>query len=231
MSNEILKKIIQVPFPENQYVVEETTKKQIYLHHTVSPQADSLTDINYWKSNPERVATSIIIQGDGTIYQLFSTKYYGYHLGLGNSEFSLYGLPYKSLDKISIGVEIDSWGGLVKHTDNNWYPAKWDKNLKKLVPNTNCKFIPKEQVQEVPNGFRGFYAFQKYTKEQIESLRQLLIYWNEKWGIPLTYREDIFDVDAEALKGIPGVYTHCSCRKDKSDIFPQQEMIDMLKSL
>ncbi len=232
MSNEILNKIVQVNFPANQYVQEETKKTQIYLHHTVSPQNDSMGDINYWQSNSERVATHIIIQGDGTPYQLFSTKYWGYHLGLDNDNFNPYGLPYKQLDKISIGVEIDSWGGLCKYTNGLWYPAKWDNILKKMVANVSLKFIPQDQVWIAPaGGFRGFAGFQKYTTAQIETLRQLLIYWKEKWEIPLKYSYSIFDIDTEALKGTPGVYTHCSVRKDKSDCFPQPELIAMLKML
>ena len=34
-----------------------------------------------------------------------------------------------------------------------------------------------------------------------------------------------------ALKGLPGVYTHNSYRKDKTDISPQPKMIAMLESL
>jgi len=232
MSNEILKKIVQVKFPDNQYVKSETTKTQIYLHHTVSPRNSATVVDDYWASTPETVATAIILNGDGVPYQLFSTRYWGYHLGLTSAIFKYCGVPYKSLDKISIGVEICSWGGLVQHTDGNWHPAKWDKTLKKLVPNLAVKAIPKDQVWLAPNGdFRGFKGFQKYSTEQIESLRQLLLYWGNRWNIPLTYREDIWDIDDEALKGTPGVYTHCSVRKDKSDCYPDENLISMLQSL
>lgn len=232
MNNEILKKIIQVSFPENQYIPEETKKTQIFLHHTVSPRDSAENVVDYWEQTKERVATAIVLNGDGIPYQLYSTKYWGYHLGLETEIFKLFGLPYKSLDKNSIGVEICSWGGLCQHTNGNWYPSKWDKVTKKIVANTSIDHIPTDQVWIPPSGkFKGFKGFHKYSDEQIESLRQLLLLWNERWGIPLTYNEDIFEINEDALSGIPGVYTHCSVNKGKSDIFPQDEMITMLKSL
>ena len=41
----------------------------------------------------------------------------------------------------------------------------------------------------------------------------------------------MWNISANALKAVPGVYTHNSYRKDKSDISPQPKMIAMLKSL
>jgi hypothetical protein len=41
----------------------------------------------------------------------------------------------------------------------------------------------------------------------------------------------MWDISKKGLSGIPGVYTHNSYRKDKSDISPQPKMIAMLKSL
>lgn len=43
--------------------------------------------------------------------------------------------------------------------------------------------------------------------------------------------KDMWEVSTDALKGVAGVYTHNSVRKDKIDIFPQPEMIQMLKGL
>ena len=42
-----------------------------------------------------------------------------------------------NLNKNSIGIEIDSWGGLVQDTDGLWYPAKMDRdgNDQIFVPN------------------------------------------------------------------------------------------------
>ena len=215
-----LKGIIQVDFPDDQYYKYQTDKNQITLHHTVSGQGVN-GDIAWWRSTAARVATAIIVGWDGKIYQCFSTKYWGHHLGCKTSNNT-------ALNKAAIGVEIDAWGGLVRN-GRGWYPAKWDSNLKKFVANKNVQ--PIQNVQTYPNGFRGFYGFEKYTDEQIESVRQLLVFWGERYGIPLDYHEDMWDYSEKAMKGTSGIWTHVSYRKDKSDCHPQPELIQMLKSL
>jgi len=212
-----LKEIILVDFPYNQYVREETKKNQIVLHHTVSGQGVD-GDIKWWLMTAERIATALIIQWDGKIFQCFSSKYWAYHLGAGNS----------NLDKHSIGIEIDSWGGLIEK-NGLWYPAKWDDVKKKNIPNTNLK--PVENVVIYDKQYRGFYGFEKYTDEQIESLRKLLIFFNEKYDIPLDYNEDMFTYSEKAINGVSGIWSHSSYRQDKSDVHPQKELIELLKSL
>ena len=41
----------------------------------------------------------------------------------------------------------------------------------------------------------------------------------------------MFDVNAKALSGTPGVWAHGSVRYDKVDIYPHPKLIEMLKSL
>lgn len=215
-----LKEIIQVDFPDAQYMRKQTTKKQIVLHHTVSGQGVN-GDIAWWRQTSQRIATAIIIGWDGKIYQCFSSKYWAHHLGIHASNNT-------KLNKASIGIEIDAWGGLVKH-NKLWYPAKWDKKLKKNIANITVS--PIKNVQQYEEGYRGFYAFEKYTDEQIESTRKLLVFFSEKYKIPLDFNEDMWDISSDALSGKAGVWTHTSFRTDKSDCHPQPELIKMLKSL
>jgi N-acetyl-anhydromuramyl-L-alanine amidase AmpD len=215
-----LNDIIQIDFPDEQYFREQTEKKQIVLHHTVSGQGVD-GDISYWRSTVERIGTAIIVGWDGKIYQCFSTKYWAHHLG--THEYNNI-----ALNKGSIGIEIDAWGGLMK-LNGKWYPAKWDAVKKKNVPNTKVK--PIQNVQEYPEGYRGYYGFEKYTDAQIESVKKLLIFWGEKYNIPLNFHSDMFNVSKNALSGMVGIWSHTSFRADKSDIHPQNELIQMLKSL
>lgn len=216
-----LNDIIQVDFPDDQYFREQTEKKQIVLHHTVSGQGVD-GDIAWWRKTVERIGTAIIIGWDGKIYQCFSTKYWAHHLGCKTSNNT-------ELNKGSIGVEIDSWGALMKK-NNKWYPVKWDANLRKNVPNTSIS--PIQNVQEYPQGFMGFNGYEKYTDAQIESVRKLLIYWHEKYNIPLTYYPAMWNKSTKALGGWPGVWTHVSFRgSGKSDCYPDERLIKMLKSL
>jgi N-acetyl-anhydromuramyl-L-alanine amidase AmpD len=214
--------IKQVSFPANQYIAEEHPKKQIYLHHTAG-NADGVKVFQHWEGNQERIATCVTISGpgqgcvDGQIIQGFSSKHWAFHLGLKESTFQKAGLPYKSLDKISIGIEICNWGQLTQKDG-------------KFFTYVNRE-LPASQVCELEKPFKGHKFFHNYTDAQIESVKQLLLLWKERYGIPLDYYEDIWDITPRALKAASGVFTHNSVRKDKVDVYPHPKLIQMLKSL
>jgi hypothetical protein len=219
-------KITQYAFPENQYILEEHNKVQVYLHHTAG-NASPFETYKYWVSNPERIATCVVVGGkpvagsnwvDGEIAQGFSSKYWAFHLGLKESTFQKYGITYQSLDRISIGVEICNWGQLTY----NKADGKYYNYVNRVVPAT--------EVCELATPFKGYKFYHAYTDAQIQSVKELLQLWNQRFNIPLTYNPDIFDISVRALRGEPGVYTHNSVRTDKVDISPQPKMVDMLKS-
>jgi hypothetical protein len=89
--------------------------------------------------------------------------------------------------------------------------------------------IPADQVTELDKPYKGYKLWHSYTDEQIASIKDLLILWSTKYGIPLEYNEDIWAVTKRALKNEPGVYTHNSVRPDKADVYPK--LIAMLQSL
>jgi hypothetical protein len=131
--------------------------------------------------------------------------------------FRAAGVPAKVLDKTSIGVEICSWGPLEKR-GNKFF-------------NYVNREVPADQVTELATPYKGHKFYHRYTDAQIESVKNLLVYWKGIYGIDLTYNDDIWSVSKRALSGDNGVYTHNSYRRDKSDIHPCPRMIAMLKSL
>ena len=219
-------KIKQVPMKESQYIKEVTEKKQIVLHHTAG-NSSGVGTIKMWDADDRgRIATCVTISGkgqskdtyDGEICQAFSSKYWGYHLGLKRDIFKAKGVPYKSLDLHAIGIEICSWGPLDK-VNGKFY-------------NYVDREVPADQVTELATPYKGYKYYHRYTDAQIESVKQLLTYWKNLYGIDITYREeDMWTISTRALKGEGGVFTHNSYRKDKSDIHPCPRMIAMLKSL
>ena len=226
MSSLDLKKIKQVPLSESQYIKSDIKKLQIVLHHTAGNSSGPGV-IKMWDTdNRGRIATCVTISGkgiskdtyDGEICQAFSSKYWAYHLGIQPDVFRANGLPYKSLDPLSIGIEICNWGPLTLK-DGKYY-------------NYVNREVPADQVCKLDRPYKGHLYYHAYTDAQIESVKQLLIYWSKIWDIPLTYNEkDMWEVSKNALSAVPGLYTHNSYRKDKSDISPQSKMIEMLKSL
>ena len=215
-----LNDIIQVDFPDNQYFREQTEKKQIVLHHTVSGQGVD-GDISWWRQTADRVGTAVIVGWDGKIYQCFSTKYWAHHLGTHAANNLV-------LNMASIGIEIDSWGALME-VKGKWYPATWDANLKKNIPNITVK--PIQNVEQYPSGFKGFYGYEKYSDAQIDAVKKLLVYWGERYSIPLKYNSSMWSLSTDAMAGKVGVWTHVSFRNDKSDCHPQPELLQMLMSL
>jgi hypothetical protein len=222
-----LKKIKQVPLSEKQYVKEETKKLQIVLHHTAGNSSAPGT-IKMWDADDRgRIATCIVISGkglskdtfDGEIAQAFSSKFWAYHLGIKPDTFRAQALPYRSLDPLAIGIEICNWGPLTLKNDGKFY-------------NYVDRVVPADQVCTLEKSYKGYTYYHAYTDAQIESVKQLLVYWGKIHGISLKYNEkDMWEVSKNALSAVPGVYTHNSYRKDKSDISPQPKMIAMLKTL
>jgi len=239
---ELLDSILLEKFEAAQYYAEESTKKQVYLHFTVSGFGVK-GDVEWWRKDPKKVATHFIVDYDGVIHQLFSTRFWAHHLGIKDDFFrKILGeqfliispkgntLNNHILNKESIAIEIDTWGPLME-SKGKFYPIKWDMTEKKYVPNTNIQPIKDSNVLVLDTPYRGFKHYEKFSEAQIHSVEMMLYYFNEKYGIPLTYNEDMFDVSKKALTGEPGIWSHSSVRADKFDIMPQPEIIAMLKSL
>tara|TARA_R110000868_G_scaffold112799_1_gene303383 strand:- start:364 stop:993 length:630 start_codon:yes stop_codon:yes gene_type:complete len=206
--------IKQVEFTN--YKNEVTDKFQIYLHHTAGgPNAENV--FKYWQSDATPVATCVVIARDGQILQGFPSEKWAYHLGLSNQAFANNKLPYRNLDKNSIGIEICAWGGLTKKGDKYYNYVNGE--------------VPQIDVSELQTEFKGYKYYHKYTDAQINSVKMLLLLWNDKYNIPITYNESMWAICKDALQGKPGLYTHVSVRNDKSDCWPQPELIAMLKSL
>lgn len=223
---EFLKKIKQVPLKDGQYVKEITNKKQIVLHHTAG-NSSGVSTIQAWNVDDRgRIATCVTISGkgqskntsDGEICQAFSSKHWAYHLGIKPEVFKSRGVKYQNLDKISIGIEVCNWGPL-------------DKVGNKFFNYVNRE-VPADQVCELATPYKGHKYYHAYTDAQIESIKNLLLYWRDTYKIDLTYNEeDMWSVSNKALKGENGLYTHNSYRRDKTDVSPQPKLIEMLKSL
>jgi hypothetical protein len=196
------------------------------VHHTAGNANPELV-YKGWNGDVSHVCTCIVIGGkkgngnpyeDGTIVQGYSSSKWAYHLGLEQKTFDECKLPFLSLDRISIGIEICNWGYLTKDTNG-------------IFKNYVGGIVDAAEVCDLGYKFRGYQYFHNYTDAQIQSTKDLLEYWGSKYNIDLSYNKDIFDICPRALKGDNGIFTHCSVRKDKTDIYPHPKMIDMLKSL
>lgn len=211
--------IKQVQFGAANYINEDTPKTQIYLHHTAgNDNAEGV--FSYWSQTKNRIATCVAIDSKGLIVQGFSSRKWAYHLGVSAKMFNNQGLRYEPLDKISIGIELCNWGYLTKVKEGN--------NVK-FVNYVNRE-VPLDQVIELEHPFKGYKYWHNYTDAQIDSVKKLLLLWNDRYKIPLDYNDDMWGISKRALSAKPGVYSHNSVRKDKSDVYPHPGLIKMLKS-
>jgi N-acetyl-anhydromuramyl-L-alanine amidase AmpD len=215
-SNLDIQKIVQKRLSKGQFFEEASDKTQIYLHHTAgNGNAEGVA--RYWNSNDSRIATAFVVGENGTIVQCFSSKHWAWHLGIDSQDFATRGLPYKNLNKLSVGIEVCNWG-MLKEKNGKFY------NYVKGEINPSY-------VTTLETPYKGYKHWYRYTDAQIEATRQLIVYLCETYGIPKDYRKEIWSLDVEAFKGSKGIYTHNSVRKDKADIYPCPRMIKMLESL
>lgn len=232
-------RIYDCPLNDDEYVKKETKKETIYLHHTAGGSRPDWS-IGGWEKDyvkdkngnpildengnlqPLRVGTSYVIGRksssttdslwDGKILKAFDDKYWAYHLGVNTKG--------EELNSKSIAIEICNYGPLTLAKDNRFY-------------NYVNKPIDESEVVELENTFRGFKYYEKYTDTQIDSLRKLILYLKNKWGIKIEkgiYNEEWFNYDKKWFTN-GGLRSHTQVRSDKYDIFPQKEMIQMLNSL
>lgn len=204
----VFERLVQDPLPANQYIDESINKKSICLHHTGGKTA--LSAKNTWIADPQPVATCVCIERDGKIVQYFPSDRWGFSLGLDTAN-------YRSVEKQTIAIEICSYGWL-KKKNGRYYNAYNEE-------------IDFNEVYEHNTLFRGVQYFHKYTDAQIESVRRLLKYWCEKYNISHNYTSAMWQLNSAARSGAAGIWTHVSYRADKTDCFPQPELVNMLKSL
>lgn len=194
----------KIPLKADQYYQGVYPKKYIFLHHSAGSSAASA--ISHWAATPDHIATPYIIDRDGTIYEVFPPEMWAYHLGVkGNS----------AIEKASIGIELVAWGQLTLKE------GKYYTYTKKQLPD----------LEVVSVDFRGHRFFQRYTPEQIAALKVLLPYLMDRFKIvPQTSRNEFWEwQDPSKLQ--PGVWSHTTVRKDKVDIFPQPEIVELVYGL
>ena len=214
--------------PKGEYKQGPTNKEYIFLHHTAGWH-NPYKCIDQWgRDTRGTIATEFVLGGqsvkgnddeyDGRVLQAFPEGGYGWHLGKNGSQH---------MHTHSVGIEICNFGQLTKKGD-------------KFYTYVNTEVKP-EYVCDLGFKFRGHQYWHKYSDKQIESLKQWILYIGERDGIDtkLGLISEIkekgvkaFEFNEDAYYGrIKGMWSHTNVRKDKTDLFPQKELIDMLMSL
>jgi len=216
-------KIIKHYMPEDAYFKGPVKKQWLFLHHTAGWENPYQVADMWARDNRGNVATEFILGGksikdgsskfDGELIQCFPEGGYGWHTGTGNSV----------MHRNSVGIEVCCMGQIV---DGKTY--------------VGTKADP-SQIVKLAKPFRGFQYWHRYSDLQINTLRNWILFMANKYNIDpriglvewvKAKGADGFDVlDLAKANSTPGMYSHTNVMKGKVDMFPQQELIDMLLSL
>lgn len=208
-----------------QYVAGNHKNRLVVLHHTAGHD-NPYNVIDSWNRDTQgRVATEFVIGGcncstgrsdhDGRILKAFPDGGAAHHIGKS-------GLPGMTLH--AVGIELCSMGHVKE--GKNYVGGK----------------VLESQICTLDFSFRGYRQYHRYSERQIEALRILLLHIAERDNIDLHQglcrwiknegaRAFEFHEDAYYGRVQNGIVTHANIRRDKEDVFPQPELIDMLSSL
>lgn len=229
--------------PKGEYFVGPVKKEWLFLHHTAGWHNPYNTISSWGRDTRGAIATEFVLGGqsiknndskfDGEVVQAFPEGGYGWHLGTGNN----------LMHRASVGIEVCNFGQLTKggyfKSVNNkraWIP---------LNPDTFYTYVGGEvhadQIVELNSSFRNFKHWHKYSDAQLKALRDLILYVANRdsidirKGLPEMIRKNgvsAFDIcDVNLCTKTKGLWNHTNVLRGKVDMFPQQEMIDLLLSL
>lgn len=161
------------------YHETEHKKERIVLHFTAGNVRSDMITLT---TQDRHVSVPFVIGRDGTIYQLFSSKFWSGHLGagVGNSGTG------NAQDKATIGIELSNYGFLVPKDGNleTIYSRVKDANTGKVSPvDVYCTLDNKAAYTKVEVPFREQSFYPTYTPEQLDSLIILLRYLTTKYDI------------------------------------------------
>jgi hypothetical protein len=216
--------IEQYFLPKGEYKNGPTDKEYLFLHHTAGWHNPYKVIDGWGRDSRGAVSTEFVLGGpsvkgndtthDGKLLQCFPEGAYGWHLGKNGSQH---------MHTHSVGIEVCNFGYVVNG---------------KTYAGT---FVHESQIVTLPEAFRGHKDWHRYSDKQIEVLRKWILYIAERDNIDVRAGlvEEIkakgasgFEFNEDAYYGkVKGMWTHTNTRKDKVDMFPQPELLDMLLSL
>ena len=227
--------------PYGEYKKGPVDKEYLFLHHTAGWHNPYKTIRNWGNDSRGAIATEFVIGGpsiygddneyDGEIVKCIPDGGYGWHLGKNGSQH---------MHVHSVGIEVCNFGYLTQGGYTN-REGKWvSKNPEKYYTYAGQE-AHNSQILFLDEEFRGHKAWHKYSDSQIESLRKLILFIEERDNIDITkglveeikkHGVSAFGFNEDAYYGrVKGMWTHTNTRKDKTDMFPQPELINMLVSL
>lgn len=182
------------------YYRENYRKERVVLHFTAGYLKGDIATLT--RQN-RHVSVPFVIARDGTIYNLWSSGYWSYHLGEGAAGGNT------TMSQLSVAIEISNIG-----------PLRLQGN--RLVGHNGkpyCEITEREYYQD--RRYRGYDYYATYTEAQYESVIKLLRYLTGKYHIPRQFLpEDSRYEMRPDIAEFYGITSHVNFRADKFDIGP-----------
>ena len=213
-----LETVLCVPKDRAEYYYNvEHCKERILLHFTAG---NIRSDLSTLTMDQHHVSVPFVIGRNGTIYQLFSSKYWSGSIGkgVGNTNTG------NAQDKAAIAIEISNYGYLTEPDGNleTYYSRLKDANGNIGPVDTYCSLTEEQAYQKLNEPFRKESYYATFTDNQYDSLIILLRYLTAQYNIP----KEFFSVQkryetTEDVISFEGIVSHVNYRKDgKWDIGP-----------
>lgn len=200
--------------PNTFHFKEAADKKRIVLHFTAGPLSSDIPQLTPAEDKPNHfVSVPFVVARDGTIYQLFSSKYWAYNLGMKAND----GNVDHIFERESIAIEISNYGVLIP--DKNNLKTIYDTPTQ---PDLYCSKTQEEAYTHLDQPFRKNEYYATFTASQLQSTINLIRWITEKYSI----KRDFLEVSdrytcKSSTHNFNGITSHVNYRKDgKWDIGP-----------
>jgi len=220
---------------KGQFLTTKEKKEWVFLHCTAGWDNPFATVTDWNTDKRGAIGTQFVIGGkhgqtlrtqyDGEIVECMTYQDYAWHLGIGNTK----------MHRNSVGIELCNLTYLTK-VKNDYF--MW----------ANKRVNPSEII-DLKQDYRGHRYFHKITNDQLHSLNFLIAKIGKDQGIDITkgLKERLkkmdkfkaFGYDADIKAGNQkGLFCHTNVSGpnrfggfEKWDLFPQEELVDLINSL
>jgi N-acetylmuramoyl-L-alanine amidase len=186
------------------YYKEVTQKKKIILHYTMGYLKGDIATLTN-----DHVSVPFVIGRNGTIYNLFASKYWSYHLGPGAVGGN------SAMSKECIGIELSNIGPL-KLIGDKLVTTYKDSDV-------YCSLTETQYYTKLPSMYRNYAYYAKFTENQYASVIKLIKFLCAKYNLPkmfLNEADRYNKLSENTFVHFSGIASHVNCRGDKTDIGP-----------
>ena len=177
-------------------------KKQILLTHTSRNIRDYISGLKYRYNGDYEKLPHYIVSREGEIFQILPPETYSKYL------------ESASYNKQTIIISLENLGWLKKNPLSNGY-INWIGN------------IYKDEVYE--RKWRGYFFWQPYTDQQMESVSQLILKLCDEFDIPKTTIGH--NVKMDKIEKFNGIASYSNYYSERTDLNPSFDFEKLKKNI